>query len=157
MTWAVGQRITGLLLNALSVIQNSMELQISSSQALTTATWTVATLTAAPVVSSGTNLAGGTTGITVTTAGRYLCTGIASFSAGSATTRRAVGVSSASGGAPGAFSNVVVAGFAATAHSVFFTKELSFNAGDVISLWVFQDSGASLNVGTRALTVRQVG
>ena len=96
-----------------------------------------------------------TSGIAVVTAGYYMAGGEATFEVGDGTGRRGVAYSvngSTVGGGPGAslIAGTVVANVPAPA------RLLQLNAGDVVSLSVFQSSGGTLHVTAAELSLHLV-
>ncbi len=163
-TWTVNDIATAAMMNAnirdpinaLEIVQNAMELQYSAGQAVGSSAWSVLSMTAAPVYSSGTGLTGSSGGIYVSNTGRYLVTIVATIG-GTTGSRRFVGAAQATLGAPSALNSAAYPGIPGASQNLFFAKEISFSAGDIIAAYVYQDSGTTLSVTSRSLTVRQIG
>jgi hypothetical protein len=128
--------------------------QVSSAALLAcaTSTWTMATFSTQN--HGATQLYAPTgNGVTVTVAGQYMV-GISMTIAASATNRRIVGIGTTLSGSPQNGAQMVVGGVATGPNNICFSREMTFNAGDIVTIWTYQDSGAPLNLGARDLLVR---
>lgn len=135
--------------------QPVMELTSTAAQSIPNAAWTqISTFSATPTYSAGAGLTGSTNGIVVSSSGRYVVEGMGIFVA-NATGGRLMSVATSTGAS--STIQASAAGFAALASSIALTNELTAAVGDKICLWVYQTSGAALNVSVGArLILRQM-
>lgn len=104
----------------------------------------------------GAGLGARTEGVSISQTGRYLVIAWVVFdNYGSG--RRAIGIGAASGGGPSGITSVVPNAPANKTQPVHVTDEVSFTAGQVVTAWVYQDSGVPINISDRRLKVRRVG
>lgn len=85
---------------------------------------------------------------------RYMVTASLSF-AGSTSGRRIIGVGDASGSSPSG-EQVTAAGTGGLTQTIQFAREMSLAGGVTLGLFGYQDSGATLALPDRRLTVRRL-
>ena len=135
------------------VTQPVMDLALSSAPSIGNGAWTqVTTLNTTPSYSGGIGMTSQSSGVKVSTAGRYQVDAIA-YWASNGTGVRYVGVS-VNGVSPTQVHQVSQNAVSGGATSQFFTDEIGCAINDVVSLMVYQTSGAALALSYARLCVR---
>lgn len=142
-------------------IRGGMEMASTVPQGVPTGTWTIMNLAQAATYSynypsNGINTSPGV-GITVAAAGRYLCHASMEWPAGVASAgREMIAIDLSTSGNPYA-SRLVLSDASATAGAAqIVSGEISLAANATVSLWGYQNSGATVNAAQRMLQVRRL-
>jgi hypothetical protein len=108
------------------------------------AVWTAPTAWSGSQDARGSEFGSGSTGLQVSTGGRYLCSGYALLNGQASGGRRGIAVGTVEGGVAAIQSVVPAIASAAQPNNLSFTRIISVGAGQTITLYLYQDSGATI-------------
>jgi len=128
----------------------------TASQNVATSTWT-ALGNSTTELTSGTGFSVGPSGIACAFTGWVKCEGVFFMQQNTAGARRLIGVAALSDGSPSYYTERPPSAVnGSTSIAMSYVETIHVNSGDVLALYAWQDSGATLLVTNRKLTVTRV-
>lgn len=136
-------------------IVNELQLSSSASQNVLTGTWVPLNWVNTDYL-SGSGLGANTGGISIAATGRYCIEGECTLATSAATNRRAIGIGPVSVGVPVGITPLYGAPAPSQPTIMEIGRSVSLTAGDVVTIWARQDTGATLIATDRRIMVRRI-